>query len=279
MEKEKKEKKEQEEKASKGIKTTPIQITLIVGLLIVIAAFGGWVIGASYVATKVNANANSVKSTNVKNNNCNCDCAEQTTNTNDNQNTNNNKAEEIKPLDLNKSLNTSDVGYSNPKELSDGREEIGVSVKKGNSLTLVIDWTKFGPHSGASAWGDATKEYEIRNLSGTVKEAVVAGMGQDSVGTTVFYLMNDGTVEYTRMFVKKTDQAGHTYYSMNYTYEKGSEGKVTGEHFESEGKVSDVKDVVKLYSVEAHSGMFGYVTVIGATRDGSFYDLNKIQFE
>ena len=285
MEKEKKEKEvEKEEKTtkqkeSKGIKTTSFQTTLIVILLICVAALGGWIVGASKVNVMYKEAINSKESAGEKK----TTPADNNT-TNDNNTSNDTTTpevkDEIKPLDLNKSLNTTGINYSDPKELSDGREEIGVSVKNNDGLKLAINWPKFGPYSTASAWSDTTIEYDITNLSGTVKEGIVAGVGQDSVGTTVFYLMNDGTVEYTRMFKKTTDNSGHTYYVMNYTYEKESDGKITGQHFESEGKVSGAKDVIKLYSVNASSGHFGHVTVLGATKDGSFYDLgNAIHFE
>ena len=273
MEKAKKEEKQSSKTEVKGIKTTPYQTTLIVGLLISTAAFGGWVIGANYVSTNVNANANTVKAINSKSSNSNCDCGEGT-NTNSNTNTNNN--ETIKELDLTKSLNTNGITYYDAKELSNGNTDLGLSVKvNGGYAKLNINWVEFGPHSGASAWGDTTVEYEIRNLSGTVKEGYVGEVGQSAVGTTLYYLMDDGTVEYTKVFSNKTDNAGNSYYSMNYTYDKDNDGRISGEHFEGQGKVNGVKDVVKLYVVNARGGMSGYVTTIGATRDGSFYDLGS----
>lgn len=269
MEKEKKEKevKETKQKESKGIKTTSFQTTLIVILLICCAAMGGWILGASKVnllyKDAINKNENNSNTT-------------KKTNTTTNQETKEEK-DEIKPLDLTKSLNTSNIEYTDAKELEEGRDVSGLSIKhNGSDLKLVIDWPKFGPNSGASAWSEEPVEYEIKNLSGTVRKAVVSGTGQDTTGTKLFYLMEDGTVEYTDVFSRNFDSKGTLYFNVNYTYEKDANERITGEHFESQGKISGVKDVIKLYSVNARGGMSGYVTVIGATRDGSFYDLGNI---
>lgn len=278
MEKEKKEKEvEKEEKTtkqkeSKGIKTTSFQTTLIVILLICVAALGGWIVGAS----KVN-NLYTEKLYNDGQKSAN----ETTTTTKETKDVKTN--DEVKPLDLTKSLNTTNIKYSDAKELEDGYGQAGLSVKHDESLTrLVIDWQKFGPHSGASAWTNENVEYDIKNISGTVKKAFVHGEGQDVTGTTLYYLMEDGTVEYTKMFTRNFDSKGTLYFNINYTYEKDSDGKITGEHFESQGKVPGVKDVVKIYGVGAvyddgsdGPKIGGYATTIGATRDGSFYDLGK----
>ena len=277
MEKEKKEKEEKEvketkQKESKGIKTTSIQTTLIVVLLICTAALGGWIVGASKVN---NLYTEKLYSEGQKSSN------ETTTTTNDTKEVKTN--DEIKPLDLTKSLNTTNIKYSDAKELEDGNDQTGLSVKHdGSNTKLVIDWPKFGPHSGASAWSNEPVEYEIKNLSGTVKKAVVGGEGQDITSATLYYLMEDGTVEYTKIFTRNFDSKGTLYFNINYTYEKDSDGKITGEHFESQGKVPGVKDVVKIYGVGAvyddgsdGPKIGGYATTIGATRDGSFYDLGK----
>lgn len=186
-------------------------------------------------------------------------------------------SDEIKELDLSKGIGT-DYVYSNPVE---AKTVIGVSVKGENTKSpkLVIDWKEFGPHSGASAWGPEPVEYEIKGFTKNVKYGVVGEVGQSAVSTTVFYLMEDGTVEYTKLFVKNTDANGNTYYSTNYIYEKDNEGKITGEHFETQGSVSNVKNVVKFYNVDSqasNTAVGGARTTIGATKDGSFYDLGNI---
>ena len=278
MEKEKKETVEKEttkkEKTKKGIKTTNFQVTLIVILLICCAGFGGWILGASKVnfmyreaIDKNDTNANTTKKSDKTNNNTSNDTTVKNQDTSD----------EIKALDLTKSLNTTNTEYSDAKELVNGNEMLGLSVKaNGSNTKLSINWSEFGRYSTASSWPDTTEEYAITNLSENVKEGYVGGLGHDSVGTTLFYLMNDGTVEYTKVFTKKFDSNGALYFNINYIYEKDAYGRSTGEHFESQGKIDGVNNIVKLYSANASTGTSGFATVIAATKDGSFYDLANI---
>ena len=109
---------------------------------------------------------------------------------------------EVKELDLSKSLNTTGVTYS---DVSDTKEAYGLSMRINDdkkSITLSIDWNVFGPLSRASAFAKVVEDYQITGFSKNVKETFVGSLGQDSVGITLFYLMEDGTVEYTSMFVK-----------------------------------------------------------------------------
>ena len=168
----------------------------------------------------------------------------------------------VKTVDLSKCINNKSVTF---KDLDGEVSTIGLEVVvNGNDTNLKINWEKFGPVSGASTWANRTEELKIQKLAKKVKSGFVGGEGQDSKGTILFYLMEDGTVEYTRLFNQN---------NVNYTYDKDADGKITGQHFESEGTVKNVKDVVKLYTVQVIDGQSGYMTTIAAKKDGSFYDL------
>ncbi len=174
--------------------------------------------------------------------------------------------EEIKDLDLTKCINNSNMKYINPQEKD---MDVGLEIVPGSITVLKINWEKFGPLSRATAFVNETIDYKIDNFLGKIKSGFVGGEGQDTMGTILFYLMEDGTVEYTKMFNLQKDAQGNSYYTMNYSYDNDSEGKSTKSYFSSQGKIKDVKDVIKFYTVSAN----GYVTTIGATKDGSFYDL------
>ena len=186
------------------------------------------------------------------------------------------KEDVIKPLDITKSLNTTGITYSNPQgEMN----TLGLSMKVNDdkkSVTLSIDWNVFGQHSGATAWAPEVINYQITNFSKNVVSTFIGGVGQDAKGTILFYLMEDGTVGYTPLFNLKTDSQNNTYYEMNYAYVKDAEGRVTSTTFEVTGVLENVNNVIKLYNVSASNGMTGYSTTIGATKDGSFYDLGSI---
>lgn len=176
--------------------------------------------------------------------------------------------EEIKDLDLSKSLNTTGITYSNA---DDTESKYGLSMNINSdkkSITLSIDWEKFGPLSTASQWANVVEDYQVIGFSKEVINTFVGELGQDPTGITLFFLMSDGTVEYMPVFANSE--------AMNYTLDYSSDGKITGQHFETKGAVDGVSDVIKLYNVSFSNGQTGAMTTIGAKKDGSFYDLGTI---
>lgn len=185
------------------------------------------------------------------------------------------ESNEIKPLDLSKCLNNNTNTYSN---YTDIEGNYGLSMKINpdkKSITLSIDWNVFGPLSTASAYSSETIDYQITGFSKEIDQTFVGDFGQDSMGITLFYLMDDQTVEYTPLFINKTDSQNNTYYEMNYAYEKSTDGRITGTYFTTNGTVAGARDIIKLYTINASNGS-GWRTTIGATKDGSFYDLGAL---
>lgn len=181
----------------------------------------------------------------------------------------------IKELDLSKCLNTSNISYSNSSDVA-GDYGLSMNINSDKkSITLSIDWNKFGPLSTASAWAAEVKTYQISGFSKTISSTFVGDVGQDATGITLFYIMSDGTVEYTPLFNLKYDSQNNSYYEMNYTYDYSSDGRITNQYFVTKGSISGVSDVVKLYNVDA-SNNSGWRTTIGAKANGSFYDLGNV---
>lgn len=186
--------------------------------------------------------------------------------------------DEIKDLDLSKCLNSNDgQRYSGAVDVA-GDYGLSMNINSDSrSIDLSIDWNKFGPLSTASAWAPVTEHFQITGFNKDIKEAFVGGLGQSSVGMTLFFLMSDGTVEYMPMFNCKFDSSNTSYYEMNYTYEYSQDGRITGEHFETQGSLTGVSKVVKFYTVSVSIERGGgYGTTIGALADGSFYDFGNI---
>lgn len=181
----------------------------------------------------------------------------------------------IKELDLSKCLNTNNISYRNS---SDVEGDYGLSMNINpdkKSIVLSIDWNKFGPLSNASAWSSSVENYQITGFSKNIRSTFVGDLGQDAMGITLFYLMDDGTVEYTPMFNSKYDSQNNLYHEMNYTFDYAADGRATRQYFITKGVISGVSDVIKLYNVDASSG-YGWRTTIGAKADGSFYDLGNV---
>lgn len=175
---------------------------------------------------------------------------------------------EVKELDITKCINNNDK-YSNA---TDKEENVGLSMTINSdkrSVTLNIDWSKFGPLSTASAYPSSVESYQIKGFTKDVQSVFVGEVGQDSMGITLFYLMDDKTVEYTPMFIQKTDSKNNTYYEMNYTYNYAADNSISEQYFMTKGALNGIDDVIKLYTASRPDG----ITTIGAKADGSFYDL------
>ena len=125
--------------------------------------------------------------------------------------------DEIKSLDLTKSLNTTNYIYENPVVAI---TSAGLTVKVNNdkkTVTLTIDWKTFGPLTSATAYSSESQDYIIKGFDKNVKAAYIGELGQSPVTLTLFFIMEDGTVSYMPMFVQATDQAGNMRYDVNYT--------------------------------------------------------------
>lgn len=172
----------------------------------------------------------------------------------------------VKPLDLTKCLNSS-ANYSDPSDIP-GNYGLAMQINTDKkSVTLTIDWNKFGPLSTASAYAPEVKTYQITGFNKEIKDTFVGGIGQDAMGITLFYIMSDGTVQFTPMFVRKTDTKGNLYFVMNYR---------NNSDFTVSATAAGVNDVIKLYTANMSTSMGGGgVTTIAAKKDGSFYDLSS----
>ena len=151
---------------------------------------------------------------------------------------------------LSKCLNTDNI-YQN---LSDNESNYGLSMSinsEKTSITLSIDWNKW-PLGNSNAKNVRT--YQITGFTKNIIGTFIGEMGQSISGTTLFYLMEDGTVEYTP--VKEL-----AYDSQNIT---------------SKGVVRGVENISKLYNADVSTGFSGWRTTIGAKEDGTFYDLGEI---
>ena len=189
-------------------------------------------------------------------------------NTNNNSNTNNTK--EIKELDLEKSLNTKDITYKNASD-TEGNYGLSIKINSDKTATLTIDWKVFGRISTTGSSGEV-KDYLVKGFNKNIKSTFIGDLGQDTNGITLFFIMEDGTVEYVKVFKMETNADGSTYYILNNIVKQ--ESNYSGEFTVNPLNVSNV---IKLYNVDTYSqNASGYRTVIGATKDGSFYDLGSI---
>jgi len=233
-------------------KSGPIMIII---LLLIIVALGGFIFLKRDVLFGDN--------TKEKSNN-----TQETSETETNEE---NKPVEIKPLDLAKCLNCEDNWI-----ISDPTEENTSSHFTMSEKTISINWETFHSYSGLSAAPRDVRQYEVRGINGNIKSSIIGGSGQSIDGTTFYYLLENGTVEYVKLFKINTDAHNNTYTTLNFSQDnsiKDEDGNATN-YFESQGTVPNISNIVKLYNVQVHvENGSGHATTIGALADGSFYDL------
>ena len=144
------------------------------------------------------------------------------------------------------------------------------------SATLIVDWNKF-PEMAAENLSNGVKDYQIKGFDKKIEKIYFGGFGHDCSGETLFYLMEDSSVEYTPLYVQKHDtQSPRILSYVNLKNVTDASGNVIEEYVESNGVVPGVSNVVDFYTVTATAEHYGWYTTIAATADGSFYDLDVV---
>mgnify|MGYP003314329922 CR=1 FL=1 len=112
---------------------------------------------------------------------------------------------------------------------------------------------------------------DINGFDKKIDKVFIGEFGQDSTGLTLIYLMEDGSVSYTRLFKKNYNEENNLYFTLNYTSDENN-----NYYFSIDGTYDKINDIVNIYNASysiPNGGGAG--TVIAATKDGSFYDLSK----
>lgn len=168
----------------------------------------------------------------------------------------------IKPLDLEKCLNSSDLIYSNPTDKIDNLITAKINSDS-ESITVTLTDEFQNNVSIKQLLTSSTKEYTITGFDKKIKSVFVGEVGQSITGMGIFSIMEDNTVTYVRLFEKKL-VANNT---IDYFFTlDNNQYKIR--------YVDEAYEVIKLYQLDAHLEQgSGHVTIIGAKADGSFYDL------
>lgn len=161
------------------------------------------------------------------------------------------------------------VGYN----LADNEApKMGLGINLNNdkkSATVTIDWSKYFEIYGISATTGETRNYKITNFEKEISDVYVSGFGQESGYETAFYIMKDGTVEYTPI-----------------NNALGNNGSSASTVLKSYGQVDGVSGIVKVVSATDYglgnsdeSYIGGSYVVLAVKADGTFYDISKILYE
>lgn len=133
---------------------------------------------------------------------------------------------------------------------SDNDKEVKINIK----------WDSFVNYNE-----NETKDYSyVVKFNNEVRKAYVGFWGQSMGNESIFYLMKDGTVEYT---------------PITYNDAKDALQNPDSYSLKSHGKIDGVEDVVMIATIQAgpaNSTIGGYATTIAIKADGTFYDLREI---
>lgn len=178
------------------------------------------------------------------------------------------ETEEVKDLDLSKALNTNGYTYS---DVTSQNQDVGFSLKINDdkqsvTVTIYEAGSKLISNVIHSTWTADPVNKQITGFNKKIKSTYIGGLGQDSVGTIFFFIMEDGTITYTKLFEKALNADGTMYYDTKIL-----------DNAMSINTVDNVDGIIKLYGANANAPMStGAYTILAAKKDGSFYDLGQI---
>ena len=184
--------------------------------------------------------------------------------------------EVVKELDITNCLNgVSGVTYSKPKVVTSA---YGLEVKvNDDKLGVIVSVDGDGVFNKNLSTITSIERDEndyrliVEGFEKNISKVFIGEFGQDTTGISLVYLMEDGTVSYTKLFKKNYDEENNLYFVLNNSLIHDNDYV-----FNVDGEYSEIKDIIGIYNVSysiPNGG--GASTVIASLRDGSFYDLSK----
>lgn len=147
------------------------------------------------------------------------------------------------------------------KNSSDSQMVESKISEDGKNIDVTINWEKM-KEVYFNINETSTKKYTI-TFDKKVRNVYINGWGQGWGNETIFYLMEDGTIEYTPLSVKLLN---------NLTV-------LDSFSLSSYGKIPNVEDVVLIVGADYNikdSQYGGEIVILGIKANGEFYDLSKI---
>ena len=181
----------------------------------------------------------------------------------------------VKELDITKCINgVEGVTYSKPRVVTSA---YGLEVKVNDDklgVTVSVDgsgvFNKNLSTITSTERDDSNYYLYVDGFEKNISKVFVGEFGQDATGIALIYLMEDGTVSYTRLFKKNFDEENNLYFTMNNISESNNNFTF---NIDDEYEISDIVGIYNAkYSIPNGGGAS---TVIASLKDGSFYDLSK----
>ena len=184
------------------------------------------------------------------------------------------ESQKLESFDLSKFDNTRVINKNEGIEYANDAKEVsnlipdstGEYIKlelQSDSKTVVakINWGRLTSSNINANTNDYT--YTL-SLNKKIRKVYVNGWGQSIGAETIFYLMEDGTIEYTPVSGEITNE----YVNKPDSFKLKSYGKVPG--------VDGVVMIAGVTAQPVNTNIGGYWTLLGIKSDGTFYDLQHI---
>lgn len=229
-----------------------IGLIIIVGILLIAVGVGCFFLGQNFDSKNSSNDDNKEESESNKN-------KENTSNDNKEENELNKDKEDTSTqnysFELNNCLNCENIPTDvTIKEIDDlGSDLVKVFVKE-DKKTVEINIIAEKINSYGLNIEDKTI---VKQLDKNIKKVLITSYGGDQGLLTIHYLMEDGTVEYTKVFDEVL---------------KDNFNNLNDETLFNTKEFNDVKNITKLVSVQYEGDLPAY-GVVAITNDGHFYSL------
>ena len=161
-------------------------------------------------------------------------------------------------VDYSKCLNVQrNSDFCTYRRYNDSFTSVGVTITNPNLVSISYNPIKLADLYQISNDENTSKNYvevSIPFPNQKVIDIYIMGFGQAIGYETIFFLMEDGSVEYL---------------PIRYAFKN--------KKFESYGKIEGIKDVIKIenFSVGYKNGG-GWIAIFGITSEGSYYDISEV---
>ena len=169
-------------------------------------------------------------------------------------------------VDLTSSINTKDIVYKNASFYPSLDYGMAVTANNTQTVSISIDWSKLTPIINEyveDSYPTMKKTYNVE-LDKTVKKVFIGEINHQKTGIALFFLMEDGTVEYWKVIQQTLSEDATIRYEKNFTEQDNQLSLLNVK------EVPNVSDIVEFYNVENSNNQY---TILGFKINGSFYDL------
>lgn len=154
------------------------------------------------------------------------------------------------------------------KYILTGYSNIGLTVEINSdmkSATIKTNNKELGSTYGLNLENLGDNEYvteiKVEGFTKKITQVHIGGFGQAAGAENVFYVLENGTVEYTPI-----------YNELKNNWNKDNLNKL----FKTHKKIDNIDNISYITGASVTTGTTGHYTTIAVRRDGAFYDLDEI---